>query len=137
MKDLVVDFVKSADNNASSRTEEPTSKLANGYHTSTLLNYHPPKELEKLLNFTLPQHGQGLKGLESTARSIQKYSVNTWDQGFMDKLYHSPTPIGLAADLLLTSLNTNVHTYHVSPALTIIEKDTTRALAKMFGFHGR
>lgn len=132
----MADFIRSADNNASSRTSGSASKLANGIHSPKLLDHHPPKELERLLNFELPQHGQGLKGLESTARSIQKHSVNTWDQGFMDKLYHSPTPIGLAADLLLTSLNTNVHTFQVSPALTIIEKETTRALARMFGFNG-
>lgn len=77
-----------------------------------------------------------MEGFESIVREIQRYSVNTWDQGFLDKLYHSPTPIGLAADLLLTSLNTNVHTFQVSPALTIIEKETTRALAAMYGFRG-
>lgn len=33
-------------------------------------------------------------------------------------------------------LNTNLHVYHVSPALTIIEKTTTRKFANLFGFDG-
>lgn len=128
VKDLVVDFVRTADSNASISTGQPAQPL---------LDFHPPAELEKLLDFRIPDDGQGLDGVCQTARSIQKYSVNIWDQGFLDKLYHSPSPIGLAADLLLASLNTNVHTFSVAPALTIVEKRTTRALASMFGFHGR
>jgi len=37
------------------------------------------------------------------------------------------------SELLLAVLNTNVHVYQVSPALTIIEKTTAKALAKLFG----
>ena len=69
-------------------------------------------------------------------QNVLKYSVNTWDQGFLDKLYASTTPVGLAADLLLSSLNTNLHVYQVSPALTVIEKQTAKALANLFGFKG-
>ena len=67
---------------------------------------------------------------------VLKYSVNTWDQGFLDKLYASTTPVGMAADLLLSALNTNVHVYQVSPALTLIEKQTGKALADFFGLKG-
>ena len=93
-------------------------------------------KLQQLLEFSLQEQGKGRDGLVSAAQSILKYSVNTWDQGFMDKLYASITPVGLASDMLLSALNTNVHIYEVSPALTLIEKNTTRALASMFGFNG-
>lgn len=69
-------------------------------------------------------------------RKVLQCSVNTWNQGFIDKLYASTTPVGLASDLLLSSLNTNVHVYQVSPALTMIEKAVTKAMASMLGFHG-
>ena len=69
-------------------------------------------------------------------QDVLHYSVNTWDQGFLDKLYSSITPVGLAADLLLSALNTNLHVFQVSPALTVIEKHTAKALATMFGFTG-
>lgn len=67
---------------------------------------------------------------------ILRYSVNTWDQGFLDKLYASTDAAGVASELILAVLNTNLHVYQVSPALTIIEKMTTRALANLFGFRG-
>lgn len=38
--------------------------------------------------------------------------------------------------MLLAVLNTNVYTYQVFPAITIIEKSTTKALAKLFGLCG-
>ena len=54
----------------------------------------------------------------------------------MSKLYASTDAPGVAAELILATLNTQVHTYEVSPALTIIEKHVTRALAALFGLTG-
>lgn len=89
------------------------------------------------MDFSIPESGQGKDGLIAAAQQLLKFSVNTWDQGFLDKLYASTTPVGLASDMLLSALNTNVHIYDVSPALTLIEKETTRRLASMFGLKGR
>jgi glutamate/tyrosine decarboxylase-like PLP-dependent enzyme len=86
---------------------------------------------------SIPEQPQGKTGLLSAIQSIHAYSVNTWDQGFLDKLYSSTTPVGLAADLVLSSLNTNVHVYQVSPVLTLIEKTTAKALASLFGLKGQ
>ncbi|KAJ4292950.1 Glutamate decarboxylase 2 [Collariella sp. IMI 366227] len=74
--------------------------------------------------------------VEHTIQDVLKYSVNTWDQGFMDKLYASTNPVGVATELLLGVLNANVHVYHVSPALTVIEKHTATTFANLFGFTG-
>ena len=40
----------------------------------------------------------------------------------------------MAADLILSVLNTNLHVYQVSPSLTLIEKHTAKSLASLFGF---
>jgi glutamate decarboxylase len=66
-------------------------------------------------------------------QQILENSVNTTSPGFMDKLYSSPSPPGLAADMLLSILNTNSHVYTVSPALTVVEKYTGKRLAYEFG----
>ena len=97
---------------------------------------HDPQELTRLMKLNLPQTGFAYDNFLKEVERILEYSVNTWDPGFMSKLYASTDAPGLAAELLLASLNTNVHTYEVSPALTIIEKHTTRALAALFGFTG-
>ena len=54
----------------------------------------------------------------------------------MSKLYGSTDAPGVAAELILATLNTQVHTFQVSPALTMVEIHTTRALAALFGFTG-
>lgn len=45
--------------------------------------------------------------------------------------------MGLLSELLLATLNTNVHVFTVSPTLTLIEKSVTHHLASLFGFNGR
>lgn len=42
----------------------------------------------------------------------------------------------MISELLLSVLNTNLHVYQVSPALTLIEKHTAKSLASLFGFTG-
>lgn len=46
------------------------------------------------MNFDLPENGKGKEGLLETVEQVLKYSVNTWDQGFMDKLYASTNAVG-------------------------------------------
>lgn len=42
----------------------------------------------------------------------------------------------MISELLLSVLNTNLHVYQVSPALTLIERHTAKSLASLFGFTG-
>lgn len=59
-----------------------------------LVDSHSPKALLDKLAFSLPQkEGRGRDGLLDTIRSVLKYSVNTWDQGFLDKLYSSTNAV--------------------------------------------
>ena len=100
------------------------------------MEYHKPQKLAQLLSVSLPSQGRGKEGLLKSIQDVLQYSVNTWDQGFLDKLYASTDPVGVVSELVLAVLNTNVHVYQVSPALTIIEKTTCQALANAFGLSG-
>ena len=103
---------------------------------TALVERHAPPKLESILagDLELPDQGKGKQGLLPLVKQILKYSVNTWDQGFMDKLYSTTNAVGVVSEYLLAILNTNVHVYQVSPVLTLIEKHTTRALAELVGF---
>jgi len=60
-----------------------------------LVEYHKPEKLVKLLDFQLPDgEGKGKDGLLELVEKVLKYSVNTWDQGFLDKLYASTNAVG-------------------------------------------
>ncbi|GAM88834.1 hypothetical protein ANO11243_068680 [Dothideomycetidae sp. 11243] len=105
--------------------------------SNALVEAMRPEELTKRMRFSLPQQeGRGRDGLLDTVRSVLRYSVNTWDQGFLDKLTASTNAVGVVSEMLLAALNTNSHVYHVSPALTLIEKTTARQFASMYGFNG-
>lgn len=67
-----------------------------------------PESLQKLLSLELPYQGQGNEGVIDLASRILSNSVNTWHQGFLDKLYGSTDPVGVVSELLIAVLNTNV-----------------------------
>ena len=67
-----------------------------------------PEALVERLRFSLPEgeakgEGKGQEGegegegpkdrLLRLVRDVLRYSVNTWDQGFLDKLYSSTNPV--------------------------------------------
>jgi glutamate decarboxylase len=57
------------------------------------VEHHKPENLVKLMKLNLPKNGKGKEGLLATVEQVLKYSVNTWDQGFMDKLYASTNAV--------------------------------------------
>ncbi|KIY03254.1 uncharacterized protein Z520_01721 [Fonsecaea multimorphosa CBS 102226] len=130
--DQLIRFVRRAD----------SERIAHQFHQpvsiSPILEPKSPPDLLSILTsdgtLSLPLRGTGQDGLATSLSSILKYSVNTSAPGFLDKLYSSPLPPGIAADLILSVLNTNVHVYQVSPVLSLIETYTTKALAALFGF---
>ena len=102
-----------------------------------MVDYKTPEELQGILKLDLPASAQGQEGLIQILEKVLRYSVNTWHQGFLDKLYATTNAPGVAAELILATLNTNLHVYHVSPALSVIEKHTTKRLAALFGLDGK
>ncbi|KAJ0424204.1 hypothetical protein BJY00DRAFT_299349 [Aspergillus carlsbadensis] len=143
VEDLLIPFIRSADQHtlcAKAQTNGASkSNGVNGDHTivgESLVNYKRPEELQDILHLSLPQQGTGQEGLIEILRKVLQYSVNTWHQGFLDKLYASTNAPGVASELILAALNTNVHVYQVSPALSVIEKYTGQQLAALFGLTG-
>lgn len=60
-----------------------------------LVDSQKPADLVNLMNVSLPEEGKGKEGLLSSIQKVLQYSVNTWDQGFLDKLFASNTPVGI------------------------------------------
>lgn len=151
MTPLLLKFVTEADEESAAWSKFASSKsdLSNGVngHANNASSSTPstlptsdrsyePTEVQARLALSLPDSPQGIEGTTALISRILTTSTNTWSQGFLSKLYASPTPIGTLSELLLATLNTNAHVFKVSPALTVIEKTTGRALAEMFGLKG-
>ncbi|KEQ92061.1 hypothetical protein AUEXF2481DRAFT_101045 [Aureobasidium subglaciale EXF-2481] len=136
IQDLVIPFIRSADEDAATKHTGHGLQVPGQGPRTALVEHHPPQKLKSLFDVQLPEDAQGKKGLLDIVDKLLKYSVNTWDQGFMDKLYASTNAVGVVSELLLAVLNTNLHVYQVSPALTLVEKQTSKALAALYGFGG-
>ena len=47
-------------------------------------------------------------------QNILRYSVNTWNSGFMDKLYAGTNLVGVLMEILIALLNANLHVSSVN-----------------------
>ncbi|EXJ88862.1 glutamate decarboxylase [Capronia epimyces CBS 606.96] len=132
--DRLIPFVEAAD------AEGQAHEARQAVGQSALVDGRTAAELRTILTadgtLTLPEQGTGARGVLATLGSVLKYSVNTSSPGFLDKLYGPPVAPGIAAELVLGVLNTNLHVYQVSPALSVIETQVARALAGLFGLTG-
>ncbi|KAF4443872.1 glutamate decarboxylase [Fusarium austroafricanum] len=136
VRGLIVPYIKAADDAAAERATGDIPTNSSGEKINVLVDFRKPRELVQRLKFSLPNSGQGKEGLLDIIQQVLQNSVNTWDQGFLDKLYASTNAVGVVSDMVLSVLNTNLHVFQVSPALTIIEKTTAKTLAHLFGFTG-
>lgn len=122
IKPKIIDFI------------EKSNPESEKYEADSLGKYHEPEFLKtQILKEEL---NEGIRGneeiLAKTIDNILQYSVNTWNPGFMDKLYASNTPVGLISDILLSTLNTNSHVYTVSPIVSVIENYIGKRYASLF-----
>jgi glutamate decarboxylase len=129
VQEQLIPFIRAADDEiAAHRSKAIVSK-------SSIGEYASPSTISTQLPLALPTQPQGQHGLLKSLEAILAHSVNTFSPGFLDKLYAATNAPGVASELILACLNTNLHVYQVSPALTLIEKATTKALASLFGLN--
>jgi glutamate decarboxylase len=93
VQSLIIPFIKSADEDAATKHTGHGLAVPGGGPRTTLVEHHKPENLVKLMGFDLPGNGKGKEGLLRTVEQVLKYSVNTWDQGFLDKLYASTNSV--------------------------------------------
>lgn len=94
MQKLLIPFIRAADEDAATKPSGRGLTVdGSSEPRPVLVESHPPKKLESLLNLQLPENGVGREGLLEVVQRILQYSVNTWDQGFMDKLYASTNAV--------------------------------------------
>lgn len=112
VQSLIIPFIRQADEDAATKHTGHGLSVPGGGPRTALVEHHKPEKLINLLNFKLPQgEGVGKDGLLDVVDKVLKYSVNTWDQGFLDKLYASTNAVGVISELLLAVLNTNVRLF--------------------------
>ena len=101
---LVLPFIRSADEDATTKHTGHGLAVPGDGPRTVLVEYHTPEKLAKLLNFQLPNgQGKGKDGLLAIIEDVLRFSVNTWDQGFLDKLYSSTNAVCVQDMILIHS----------------------------------
>lgn len=102
VKSLIIPYIRAADEAAPLRAQgdlvlpgtTAESDSDSDSRPNVLVDAHRPEDLVKRLAFSLPEaEGRGREGLLDAIRDVLRYSVNTWDQGFLDKLYSSTNAV--------------------------------------------
>jgi glutamate decarboxylase len=94
VKALTIPFIRAADEAVPSRAAGELLPNSQGVVQNALVDARRPADLVQELALSLPKgEGRGKQGLLEAIQDVLKYSVNTWDQGFMDKLYASTNPV--------------------------------------------
>lgn len=94
VQNLILPFIRSADEVAGTKQAGHGLAIPGGGPRTALVEHHKPERLTKLLNFHIPDGaGQGKDGLLAIIENVLNFSVNTWDQGFLDKLYSSTNAV--------------------------------------------
>ncbi|KAJ7218363.1 pyridoxal phosphate-dependent transferase [Mycena pura] len=104
-----------------------------GEEGAPVIDFRPGPQLEHELSLKFPTEPVNHTELLATIQNVFDNSVNPWGQCFLDKLYTCTNPVGVISETVLGVLNANSHVYKASPALTIIELETAKRLASLFG----
>ncbi|PWY97457.1 PLP-dependent transferase [Testicularia cyperi] len=93
-------------------------------------------EFRKAVSLDLPESGSPTSDtpLLDAVKLVLDNSVNPWTGRFLDKLYAAPTPVGIAADLVLSAVNANAHVMSASPMLSLAEERCIEGLCELFKF---
>ncbi|KAJ1958745.1 Glutamate decarboxylase 2 [Linderina pennispora] len=102
--------------------------------SSDVIKNASPQQLLAALDLRLPESGVGRDGIWNDIHSICDSAANTWNKGFLFKLFASPTPIGVVGEGLTALLNNNSHVYESSPTATVLEATLGSKLAEMANF---
>ncbi|XP_022915145.2 glutamate decarboxylase 1-like [Onthophagus taurus] len=102
---------------------------------SPVINFkHPHELLDGLLDLNLGEPTRSKENFLQEIKKIINYSVKTCHKHFYNQLYGGVDLYGFAGTLLAESLNTNQHTFEVSPVFTLIEQEVIKKFANVVGY---
>lgn len=99
-----------------------------------VVEYTKPEELQKRLDLQLKSSGDSHEKLISLMRDVIKYSVKTGHPYFVNQLFSTVDPYGLAGQWLTDALNPSVYTYEVSPVFTLMEETVLAEMRSIIGW---
>ncbi|KAJ9473564.1 Glutamate decarboxylase [Diplonema papillatum] len=95
----------------------------------------PPEKIADAVKVALDDTTQaGFDELYDSLEQVCRYSVRTSHPRFMNMLYGCADIYGILGEVFATFLNTNIHTFEVSPVFTLMEVEVMSQLCKYMGY---
>lgn len=126
------DISKFIDDSIKIIKEEALQKGTDG--SVPVVEFKQPHELQALLDLNISyepaSHDQLLDGM----KQIIRYSVKTGHPHFYNQLYAGIDPYSQVGSWLTEALNSNIHTYEVSPVFIVMEKYIFKKICEIIGY---
>nr|CAB3233955.1 cysteine sulfinic acid decarboxylase [Phallusia mammillata] len=101
-----------------------------------VLNFRTPQEIQGRIDLGLHPAGESNGEVLKLCEKVFENSVNTGHPRFFNQLFAGLDSYGFAGSIMLDALNTQGHTYEISPALTVIELEVVKHMLKFVGYEG-
>uniref|UniRef100_A0A8C5SD55 Glutamate decarboxylase 2 n=1 Tax=Laticauda laticaudata TaxID=8630 RepID=A0A8C5SD55_LATLA len=104
--------------------------------STKVIDFHYPNELLQEYNWELADQPQTLEEILLTCRTALKYAIKTGHPRYFNQLSTGLDMVGLAADWLTSTANTNMFTYEIAPVFVLLEYVTLRKMREIIGWPG-
>ncbi|KAJ8272614.1 hypothetical protein GJAV_G00091300 [Gymnothorax javanicus] len=102
--------------------------------STKVIDFHYPNELLEANNWELSDDPETLDDVLLNCEATLKYSVKTGHPRYFNQLSTGLDMIGLAAEWLTSTANTNMFTYEVAPVFVLLEYVTLRKMREIIGW---
>ncbi|XP_019740352.1 glutamate decarboxylase 2 [Hippocampus comes] len=100
-----------------------------------VIDFHYPSELLQMNNWELQHEPSTLDDILISCRATLKYAIKTAHPRYFNQLSTGLDMVGLAADWLTSTANTNMFTYEVAPVFVLLEYVTLKKMREIIGWH--
>nr|CAD7592325.1 unnamed protein product [Timema genevievae] len=99
-----------------------------------VVEWKSPEELDQVVELGVSAEPLGHDKLLRLVRDTIRYSVKTGHPYFVNQLFSSVDPYGLAGQWLGDALNPSLYTYEVAPVFSLMEEIVLKEMRKLVGF---
>ncbi len=100
----------------------------------SVVRFLSPDELQKRIDFSLPDAGTSVDGLIKDIQDYLRYSVHTANKQFVNQLYGGLNFPAFVGEIITALTNTSMYTFEVAPVATLIEMELIKRLNQLIGF---
>ncbi|XP_042187837.1 glutamate decarboxylase 2 [Callorhinchus milii] len=104
--------------------------------STKVIDFHYPNDLLEGFNWELDEQPNTLEDILMSCRTTLKYAVKTGHPRYFNQLSTGLDMVGLAADWLTSTANTNMFTYEIAPVFVLLEYITLKKMRAMIGWPG-